>query len=155
MSRRRSLDLEYNSRTFGQQVLGVHGVELPKFADHCKEYWGKAAATCESEAVEERPRWRLRRASLEVAEKPNLITQSPVAMDVFQPRVSDFTDSHLKRRNQELQRESPAAKKVKKLQPRAVVFVRRLPKFSLAERFSGSRSPNAERVRTAGFKRPK
>ena len=163
ISRRRSLDFEYNTRFFGLRALGVHGVELPKFAEHCKEYWaankaGKAA-TCESEATEivNRPHRRLHRGSLEVVDKPNQITQSPVALDVYQPRTSGFTDSILSRRHQELvlQRDTPTGKKTKRPQGKAIVFVRRLPKFNLAERLSRGRPTSTETVRTAGFKRSK
>ena len=39
LAARRHLDYEYNSKTFGDRPLGVHGIELPKFADSNKKYW--------------------------------------------------------------------------------------------------------------------
>ena len=161
VSRRRSLDLDYNSRTFGVRPLGVHGIELPKFAEHRKEYWATAqsarSVARDSTLPEGKPQGRVRRGSLAVAEKPNCITQSPVALPIYQPRPTDFTDFQVNHLNQEhvLQREPPVRKKVKKPQQplrSKVVFVRRLPKFNMAERLSLGKRARTQSVRTAGFK---
>ena len=41
LAHRRSEDLDYNTRTFGVRAIGVHGFELPKFAEHQQQYWKK------------------------------------------------------------------------------------------------------------------
>jgi hypothetical protein len=32
-------NMQHFSKTFGNRPLGVHGQELPKFAENCQEYW--------------------------------------------------------------------------------------------------------------------
>ena len=37
---RKEKDKEYNSKIFGNVVIGIHGKELPKFGQYNKIYWG-------------------------------------------------------------------------------------------------------------------
>lgn len=48
---RRKEMMDHYVRTFARQTIGVHGQELPKFADSLEEYWKLSDGYCESPRV--------------------------------------------------------------------------------------------------------